>query len=56
LILSKKILPALDNLRRAQQHLPKELENNDWAKGVLQVVNAAGKYPGRRRIGENSHQ
>jgi len=28
------ILPILDNFKRSTEHLPKELENNNWAKGI----------------------
>ncbi len=31
----KALLPVLDHFRRAATHLPKELEGNDWVKGVL---------------------
>lgn len=34
----EQILPVFDNIDRALAHLPKELENNDWAKGVKQVA------------------
>jgi len=30
-----KLLPTIDNLQRAVQHLPKELEKNEWVKGVV---------------------
>ncbi len=33
-----QILPVIDNLERALSHMPKELERNDWAKGVSQVA------------------
>lgn len=32
------LLPALDNLERALKHVPAELENNDYVKGVQSVV------------------
>lgn len=32
-----KLLPTIDNLQRAVEHLPKDLEGNDWAKGVVSV-------------------
>lgn len=32
-----KILPVIDNFYLATKHLPKELENNNWAQGVLQI-------------------
>ncbi len=31
------LLPLIDNLERALSHLPKELADNDWAKGVSTV-------------------
>lgn len=33
-----EMLPALDNLERALKHVPKDLENNDYVKGVQGVV------------------
>lgn len=32
------LLPALDNLERALKHIPAELEDNDYVKGVQSVV------------------
>jgi molecular chaperone GrpE len=32
-----ELLPALDNFDRAATHLPQELENNSWAKGMQYV-------------------
>jgi molecular chaperone GrpE len=32
-----KLLPVIDNFQRAFQHLPKELENNEWVRGVAAV-------------------
>ncbi|MBU1163943.1 nucleotide exchange factor GrpE [Patescibacteria group bacterium] len=32
-----EILPILDNFKESEKHLPKDLENNDWAKGVLHI-------------------
>jgi len=32
-----KLLPTIDNLQRAVQHLPEELEDNEWVKGVVSV-------------------
>ncbi len=32
-----ELLPALDNFDRAATHLPKELEDNSWAKGMQYV-------------------
>lgn len=31
------LLPVLDNLERALSHQPKELKNDDWAKGVKKI-------------------
>jgi len=30
-----KLLPTIDNLQRAVQHLPEELKTNEWVKGVV---------------------
>ena len=32
------ILPVIDNFERALKHIPKELENNEYIKGVQAVV------------------
>lgn len=32
------LLPVIDNFERALKHVPKELENNDYIKGVQGVV------------------
>ncbi len=34
----QELLPAIDNLERALKHAPKELEGNDYVKGVQSVV------------------
>lgn len=34
----RDLLPALDNLERALKHVPKELEGNDYVKGVEGTV------------------
>ncbi len=34
------IFPAIDNLKRASENLPKELEQHDWVKGVLSTEKA----------------
>jgi molecular chaperone GrpE len=34
----RDLLPALDNLERALKHVPKELKDNDYVKGVQGVV------------------
>lgn len=34
----RDLLPIIDNLERALKHAPKELENNDYVKGVQGVV------------------
>ena len=33
-----QILPILDDIERACSHLPKDLKNNDWAKGVVNLT------------------
>lgn len=33
----QKLLPAIDNIERALSHMPAELHDNQWAKGVTQV-------------------
>ena len=32
-----KMLPTLDNLQRAFQHLPEDLKNHEWVKGVAAI-------------------
>ena len=34
-----EILPILDAFKSAGRHLPEELKNSEWAKGVLQIKN-----------------
>lgn len=34
----RSLLPVIDNFDRALKHIPKELENNDYIKGVQAVV------------------
>ncbi len=34
-----EILPTLDAFKSAGQHLPEELKNSEWAKGILQIKN-----------------
>jgi molecular chaperone GrpE len=34
----RSLLPALDNLERALKHVPKELKDNDYVKGIDGVV------------------
>src|ERR1700761_301913 len=34
----EELLPVIDNFERALKHVPKELENNDYIKGVQGVV------------------
>jgi len=33
-----ELLPVIDNFERALKHVPKELENNDYIKGVASIV------------------
>ncbi len=30
-----RLLPTIDNLQRALRHLPKDLEKNDWVRGIV---------------------
>jgi len=32
-----KMLPTLDNLQRAFQHLPKDLEGHEWVRGIVAI-------------------
>ena len=34
----RSLLPVIDNFERALKHIPKELQNNDYVKGVQGVV------------------
>ena len=34
-----KLLPTIDNFELATKHLPKDLENSDWAKGIVCIKN-----------------
>jgi molecular chaperone GrpE len=34
----RELLPAIDNLERALKHVPKDLDGNDYVKGVQGVV------------------
>ena len=34
----KDLLPIIDNFERALKHVPKELESNDYVKGVAAIV------------------
>ncbi len=38
-----KLLPLIDNLERAANHLPKELGANSWATGVVQTLKQTEK-------------
>lgn len=38
-----QVLPLLDNIDRALAHIPDDLAENDWAKGVSQVAKQAGE-------------
>jgi len=33
----QRILPTLDNFQRAFMHIPKEIEGNEWVKGVAAI-------------------
>lgn len=33
----RKLLPTLDNFQRAFQHIPAELKDNEWVKGVAAI-------------------
>jgi molecular chaperone GrpE len=35
--LIEKIIPILDNFALAIKHTPKDLENNEWVKGILHI-------------------
>ncbi len=39
-----KILPIFDNLQRAKKHIPKNLEDSDWARGILQIETQFGNF------------
>lgn len=32
-----KLLPTIDNFQRAFSHLPEELKNNEWVKGIVAI-------------------
>jgi len=34
-----KLLPTIDNFELAVKHLPEDLENSDWAKGIICIKN-----------------
>lgn len=33
-----KLLPVIDNIERAINHVPKELQDNSWAQGIVGLV------------------
>jgi len=35
--LLKEIIPSVDNFNRSTDHLPEELKNDEWVKGVVQI-------------------
>lgn len=35
--LLKILIPIIDNFDRSAGHLPDDLKNNDWAKGIMQI-------------------
>jgi len=37
-----KLLPVIDNIERATHHIPSELADNSWAKGVTGLVKSLG--------------
>lgn len=37
-LILRDLLPAIDNLERALKHVPKDLANNDYVKGVQSVA------------------
>lgn len=37
-VVVKELLPTIDNFERALKHVPKDLENNDYIKGIQGVV------------------
>ena len=44
------LLPVIDNIERAIAHLPKELEDNAWAKGVAGLVKNLEKSLGELNL------
>ncbi len=38
-----KLLPIVDNVERAVNHLPKELKSNSWAEGVVSLQKGLNK-------------
>lgn len=38
-----QILPVIDNIERATNHLPEELKDNTWAQGVVNLVKSLEK-------------
>lgn len=38
-----KLLPVIDNIERATHHIPAELAENQWAKGVASLVKSLEK-------------
>ena len=34
-----KILPILDNLEKAETHIPLDFKDDEWVKGILQIKN-----------------
>ncbi|MFA6422980.1 MAG: nucleotide exchange factor GrpE [Patescibacteria group bacterium] len=61
----QKILPILDHMDLALKHLPKELENNEWAKGILHTkkhfeetldIEGLSKIPETGQFDPNFHE
>ncbi len=41
-----RLLPTIDNLQRALKHLPKDLEANEWVKGIVALEQSFLKQVG----------
>lgn len=40
----RRILPVIDNFQRAFQHLPEDLKNHEWVKGVFAIEQELVKH------------
>ena len=38
-----KILPVLDNLQRAVEHVPSDMADHDWTKGIFATISTLSK-------------